>query len=72
MNIKLQATALAIFAVFAASALAPSATFAKSKAEQAKRQKEKNKWRNAAGAVSGYGLLKGNKAATVLGAAGAA
>jgi len=39
------------------------------------RQKKKNNWRNgtiAAGALGAYGLLKGNKTATVLGAAGAA
>ena len=39
------------------------------------RQKNKNTWRNGAigaGAVGLYGLLKGNKTATVLGAAGAA
>jgi len=39
------------------------------------RQKNKNTWRNlgaAGAAVAGYGLLSGNKAATVLGAAGAA
>ena len=75
MNIKQQATAFAILAAFAVPALAPSATFAQSKTEQKHRQNEKNKWRNAAGAagaVAGYGLLKGNKAATVLGAAGAA
>ncbi len=39
------------------------------------RQKKKNNWRNgtiAAGALGAYGLLKGNKTATVLGVAGAA
>lgn len=39
------------------------------------RQKKKNTWRNGAivgGVVAGYGLLKGNKTATMLGAAGAA
>ena len=39
------------------------------------RQKNKNTWRNGAigaGAVGLYGLLKGNKTATLLGAAGAA
>ncbi len=39
------------------------------------RQKKKNGWRNGAiagAAVAGYGLLKGNKTATLLGAAGAA
>jgi uncharacterized protein YcfJ len=39
------------------------------------RQKNKNNWRNGAiagGVIAGYGLLKGNKTATILGAAGAA
>ena len=39
------------------------------------RQGHKNNWRNGAiagGAIAGYGLLKGNKAATLLGAAGTA
>ncbi len=64
-------TAFAVLTAFAATALMPMAAFAGPK----DRQKKKNNWRNAAvgaGAVAGYGLLKGNKTATVLGAAGAA
>lgn len=55
-------------ATLAAAALSPAAL-------ADSRQKNKNDWRNLAGvgaAVAGYGLLKGNKTATVLGAAGAA
>jgi hypothetical protein len=61
--------ALGLAALFAAAVLAPTAALADS------RQSNKNNWRNLAGiaaAVAGYGLLKGNKTATILGAAGAA
>ena len=60
-----------VAAMFAGSLLTPPVA----SADQASRQKNKNQWRNlgiAGAAVAGYGLLKGNKAATVLGAAGAA
>lgn len=59
-----------IIAIFAGSLCAPL-----SAAASGSRQQKKNQWRNAAigsGAVAGYGLLKGNKTATLLGAAGAA
>lgn len=75
MHIRQRATALALLAAFSVSAILPGAALAQSKQEQAKRQKKKNDWRNATGAaaaVAGYGLLKHNSTATVLGAAGAA
>ncbi len=53
----------------ATAALSPAAL-----ADDASRQKNKNDWRNAASAsaaVAGYGLIKGDKTATVVGAAGA-
>lgn len=62
---------LAATAVFAAAIAAPIPASAAS----ASRQKHKNNWRNGAiagGVVAGYGLLKHNTTATVLGAAGAA
>lgn len=62
---------LAATAVFAATGLAPIAAHASA----ASRQKNKNTWRNlgyGAAGVAGYGLLKHNTAATLLGAAGAA
>ncbi len=71
MNIKHQITAAALLTVFASTALVPGAALASG----ASRQKNKNNWRNLAGvgaAVAGYGLLKGNKTATIVGAAGAA
>jgi hypothetical protein len=75
MEIRQRAIALAVLAAFSVSAVLPGAALAQSKQEQAKRQKKKNDWRNATGAaaaVAGYGLLKHNSTATVLGAAGAA
>lgn len=68
MKLGTQITALAVLASVATAALSPAAL-------ADNRQKNKNGWRNMAGigaAVAGYGLLKGNKTATVLGAAGAA
>jgi len=68
MNLATKITTLAVLASVATASLSPMA-FADS------RQKNKNDWRNLAGigaAVAGYGLLKGNKTATILGAAGAA
>jgi uncharacterized protein YcfJ len=59
-----------ITALFASSLLAPLSALGDNS-----RQKKKNNWRNgtiAGGVIAGYGLLKGNKTATVLGAAGAA
>lgn len=64
--------ALTALAVLGASAVSPTAVMAQGSQE---RQKKKNDWRNIAGgaaAVAGYGLLKGDKTATVVGAAGAA
>ena len=66
-----QKLTLGAAALFAAVALTPIAAFADAKSTQ----KNKNQWRNlgaGAAAVAGYGLLKGNSTATVLGAAGAA
>lgn len=73
MKLKQYLLPLALLGVFSVGAVAPPTASADSVAQ--KRQKHKNDWRNAAGAaagVAGYGLLKGNKTATVLGAAGAA
>lgn len=73
MNVKRQVTAGALLALFASTAVLPGAVFAQS--SQANRQNTKNQWRNlgiAGAAVAGYGLLKHNTAATILGAAGAA
>ncbi len=68
---KTQSVALwGMTALVAGSLLAPLSVLAADS-----RQKHKNNWRNGAiagGAIAGYGLLKGNKAATLLGAAGAA
>jgi len=65
-----------LFALFGAVALlAGMPAFVPSASAAGHRQKKKNDWRNAAigsGAVAGYGLLKGNKTAAILGAAGAA
>lgn len=61
-------TSLAVLGTVAIGALSPAAM-------ADSRQKNKNGWRNMAGvgaAVAGYGLIKHNKTATVLGAAGAA
>ena len=63
-------TMLGMAATVAAAAFAPIAVHADDS-----RQKNKNQWRNlgiAGAAVAGYGLLKHNSTATVLGAAGAA
>ena len=64
-------TMLGLAATVAMTALAPLAAHA----DQAGRQNSKNQWRNLAGAgaaVAGYGLLKHNNTAALLGAAGAA
>ncbi len=64
-------TMLGLAATVAAAAFAPLAAHA----DQSSRQSNKNQWRNlgvAGAAVAGYGLLKHNSTATVLGAAGAA
>ena len=64
-------TMLGMAATVAATALAPLAAHA----DQSSRQSNKNQWRNlgvAGAAVAGYGLLKHNNTATILGAAGAA
>lgn len=63
-------TILAILAVFACIAVAPSAALAGGSTNQS----NKNMWRNLAigsGVVAGYGLLHHNNTATLLGAAGA-
>lgn len=59
-----------VTALFAGSLLAPLSALADNS-----RQKHKNNWRNGAivgGVIAGYGLLKHNTTATVLGTAGAA
>lgn len=64
-------TLVGLAATLAASAFAPLAAHA----DQASRQNNKNQWRNlgiAGAAVAGYGLVKHNNTATLLGAAGAA
>ena len=64
-------TMLGIAATVAVTAIAPLAAHA----DPAGQQKNKNQWRNLAGvgaAVAGYGLIKHNNTATLLGAAGAA
>ena len=71
MRLGTKLTALALAGSFAAAAMAPLSA----SADGASRQKNKNTWRNLAiggAAVAGYGLLKHNTTATVLGAAGAA
>src|SRR5579875_1152403 len=68
MNASLKVTSLALLATIATAALSPMAL-------ADSRQKNKNNWRNLAGvgaAVAGYGLLKHNTTATVVGVAGAA
>lgn len=72
MKMMHRLTALAVLAVLGASAVSPTAVVAQNGQD---RQKKKNDWRNlgtAGAAIAGYGLLKGNKTATVVGAAGAA
>jgi uncharacterized protein YcfJ len=68
---KTQKLALwSVTALFAGGLIAPLAVLGSDS-----RQKNKNNWRNGAiagGVIAGYGLLKGNKTAAVLGAAGAA
>lgn len=67
---RVRITLCTVIALIASSILAPPLASA-----QANRQKKKNNWRNAAagaGAVAGYGLLKGNKTVGVLGVLGAA
>ena len=64
-------TLMGLAGTIAASTFAPLAAHA----DQASRQSNKNQWRNlgiAGAAVAGYGLLKHNNTATLLGAAGAA
>lgn len=73
MNTKARILPLALIALASASSVLPQAALAQTKAQDT--QKQKNNWRNiggAAAAVAGYGLLKGNTTATLLGAAGAA
>lgn len=68
MKMNTQMTAFALLATVATAALSPAAL-------ADNRQHNKNNWRNLAGvgaAVAGYGLLKHNTTATVVGAAGAA
>lgn len=63
-------TAYALLLVMALTVLAPGMALASA----ASRQKNKNLWRNLAigsAAVAGYGLVKHNNTATILGAAGA-
>lgn len=64
-------TILGLAATVAATVFAPMSA----QADQSSRQKNKNQWRNlgiAGAAVTGYGLLKHNNTATILGAAGTA
>jgi hypothetical protein len=64
-------TILGLVATVTTAALSPMAATA----DQSSRQKNKNQWRNlglGGAAVAGYGLLKHNNTATLLGAAGAA
>ncbi len=73
MNTKARILPLALLVLASASSVLPQAALAQTKAQNV--QKNKNNWRNiggAAAAVAGYGLLKGNSTATLLGAAGAA
>ncbi len=73
MNAKVRILPLALIALASATSALPQAALAQTKAQDT--QKQKNNWRNiggAAAAVAGYGLLKGNTTATLLGAAGAA
>jgi len=67
MNTKRSMTILALVAIFAVTLLAPGAAMAS-------HQSNKNMWRNLAigsGVIAGYGLVKHNSTATILGAAGA-
>jgi len=68
MKLGTKIMSLAVLASVATAALSPVA-FAEG------RQKNKNDWRNLAGigaAVAGYGLLKHDRTATIVGAAGTA
>ncbi len=68
MKLGTKVTALALLASVATAAMSPAAL-------ADNRQKNKNGWRNLAGigaAVAGYGLLRHDKTATIVGAAGAA
>jgi uncharacterized protein YcfJ len=67
MRLSIQATSLALLTTFAASAFAPLAF-----ADSSSNQNDKNNMRSlgiAGAAIAGYGLLKGNSTATLLGAA---
>lgn len=69
MNKPIQWTVWGALAMMTAATFSPGAL-----ADDASRQKNKNDWRNLATAgavVAGYGLVKHNKTATVVGAAGA-
>ncbi len=73
MNTKARIVPLALLVLASATSALPQTALAQTKAQDT--QKQKNNWRNiggAAAAVAGYGLLKGNTTATLLGAAGAA
>ena len=76
MNLKSTSIALlGLTGLMAGGLVAPTVVHAAPKTEGAKRQEKKNNWRNlgaAGAAIAGYGLLKGNKTATILGGAGAA
>ncbi len=68
MKLNTQMTTFALLAAVATAALSPAAL-------ADSRQSNKNNWRNLAGvgaAVTGYGLIKHNTTATVVGAAGTA
>jgi uncharacterized protein YcfJ len=67
MKLSIRVTSLALLTTLAASAFAPLAL-----ADSSSTQKDKNNMRSlgiAGAAVAGYGLLKGNSTATLLGAA---
>jgi hypothetical protein len=67
---KSKTVLLGITTLVAVSMAAPLSALAKDS-----QQAHKNNWRNGAigaGAIAGYGLLKGNKTAAILGGAGAA
>lgn len=68
MKLSAKTTSLALLTTFASSVISPMAL------ADGSTQKTKNDWRNlatGAGAIAAYGLLKGDSAATLLGAAGA-
>jgi len=77
MNIKHTKTIAAALAVFSIAGLLPTAAMAQGRRnrndEAKKTQKSKNTWRNiaiGAGALTGYGIWKGNKTLAILGGAG--